>query len=111
MEGECVIWTVNLDRKKSRSEGRRIPKRFSIPNVRLAELVEACSELKLDFRAEEKKYPKCWWEEGGRVIVRRDGRSKTQIMVEIARKIAEIRERKKVSKDRKKDRKEKKKKR
>jgi len=94
---ECVIWTFNLDSRKSRSEGRKIPKRFAIPNVRLAELSEACKELGLNFRAEEKKYPKFWWEEGGRVFVEKKG-SKTKVMVELAKKIAEIRERKKEKK-------------
>ncbi len=95
---ECVIWTVNLDRKKSRSEGRKIPRRFAVPNVRFAELVEACRELGLRFRAEEdKKYPRCWWEEGGRVFVEKS-KSKTAIMVEIAAKIAEIRERRRKKK-------------
>ena len=91
---ECVIWTVNIDKKKTRSEGRKIPKRFAVPNVRLHELVEACKELGLNFRAEEKKYPRCWWEECGRVFVEKKDK-KTKIMIEIAKKIAEIRERKK----------------
>jgi len=90
---ECVVWTVNIDRKKSRSEGRRIPRRFAVPNVRLSELAEACKELGIEYQVEEKKYPKCWWEQGGRVRIRTNG-SKTKIMVEIARKIAEIREKK-----------------
>lgn len=90
---ECVIWTVNLDKKKSRAGGRRIPKRFAIPNIRLSELADACKELGILRRVEEKKYPKCWWEEGGRVVVeKRD--TKTRIMVEIAAKISEIREKK-----------------
>ncbi len=95
-EGEtkyCVIWTFNIDRRKSRSEGRKIPRRFSVPNVKLAELVEACKELGIECEAEEKKYPKCWWEDGGRVIVPKTG-SKTQLMIKIAQKINEIRERK-----------------
>jgi signal recognition particle subunit SRP19 len=91
---ECVIWTVNLDKKKSRSEGRRIPRRFAIPNVKLNELVEACKELGLNFSVEDKKYPRCWWEEGGRILVeKRD--TKTKMMIEIAAKIAEIREKRK----------------
>ncbi len=95
---ECVIWTVNLDRKKSRAEGRKIPRRFAVPNVKFSELVEACKELGLSFRAEEdKKYPRCWWEEPGRVFVEKT-KPKTKIMIEIAEKIAEIRERKKKKK-------------
>jgi signal recognition particle subunit SRP19 len=85
---------VNLDRKKSRSEGRKIPRRFSVPNVKLSELVEACKELQLEFRVEEKKYPRCWWEEGGRIFVRKNG-SKTALMIKIAQKIVELREEKK----------------
>lgn len=101
---ECIVWTVNLDSKKSRSEGRRIPKRFAVPNVKLHELAEACKQLGLNFRAEEKKYPKSWWEEGGRVVVEKSG-SKTHLMIELAKKIAEIREQKKAQKKAKKKKK------
>ncbi len=94
---ECVIWTVNVDKKKTRAEGRKIPKRFAVPNVKLNELVEACKELGISCRAEEKKYPRCWWEEGGRIVVEKRG-TKTGMMVEIAQKIREIRERKKKKK-------------
>lgn len=100
---ECVIWTVNLDSKKSRSEGRRVPRRLAVPNVKLNELVEACKELGIPFRVEEKKYPRCWWEEGGRVVVEKKD-TKTRMMIEIASRIAEIRERKKGQKSKKKRR-------
>ena len=100
---EYVIWTVNLDSKKSRSEGRRIPRRLAVPNVKLNELVEACKELGIPFRVEEKKYPRCWWEEGGRVVVEKKD-TKTRMMIEIASRIAEIRERKKGQKSKKKRR-------
>ena len=91
---EYVIWTVNLDKKKSRSKGRKIPRRFAVPNVKLPELVEACKELGLECRFEDKKYPRCWWEDGGRVIVPKV-KSKTKLMIELAAKISEIRSRKK----------------
>jgi len=90
---ECVIWTVNLDAKKSRSEGRKIPLEYAVPNVKLQELMDACRRLGLNYRAEEKKYPKCWWEDCGRVIVPKRG-SKIELMKELAKKIAEIREEK-----------------
>ncbi|HIP25101.1 MAG TPA: signal recognition particle protein Srp19 [Archaeoglobus profundus] len=89
----CVIWTVNLDSRKTRSEGRKIPRKYAIPNVKLAELIQACKELGLEFEVEHKKYPKCWWEEGGRVVVPKT-KSKIKLMIDIAKKIAEIRKRK-----------------
>jgi signal recognition particle subunit SRP19 len=92
-EARCVIWTFNIDKRKSRNEGRKIPKRFSVSNVRLSELVEACKKLGIPCEAEEKKYPKCWWEESGRIVLSK-GESKTKLMIKIAQKIAEIREEK-----------------
>lgn len=89
-----VIWVVNLDAKKTRAKGRKIAKRLAVPNVRLQELAQACRELGLNFHIENKKYPRNWWEEGGRVVV--EGSSnKTKLMLDIASKIIEIRERKK----------------
>ncbi|MEM0214490.1 MAG: signal recognition particle subunit SRP19/SEC65 family protein [Archaeoglobaceae archaeon] len=89
-----VIWVANLEAKKTRAEGRKIPKRFAVPNVRLQELAQACKELGLNFQVENKKYPRSWWEEGGRVIVESSD-NKNRLMVEIANKILEIRERRK----------------
>ncbi len=88
-----VIWTANLDKKLSRREGRKIPKKLASPGVRLQELIEACSSLNLRFIAEEKKYPRCWWREGGRVLVEKT-KPKPVLMREIAEKIKEIRKEK-----------------
>ncbi|MCX8172569.1 MAG: signal recognition particle protein Srp19 [Archaeoglobaceae archaeon] len=89
-----VIWVANLDSKKTRAEGRKIPRRLAVPNVRLHELAQACKELGVSFQIENKKYPRNWWEEGGRIVV--DGKiRKTKLMLEIASKILEIRERRK----------------
>lgn len=85
------VWVANLEAKKTRAEGRKIAKRFAVPNVRFQELIQACKELGLDFEAENKKYPRCWWEEGGRVVIKEGKRG---LMIEIAKKIIEIRERK-----------------
>ncbi len=90
---ECVIWTANLDAKKKRSEGRKVSLKFAVPNVKIEEIVQACRELGIPFRVEEKRYPKSWWEEGGRVIVPKS-ESKIRIMEKIAMKIREIRKKK-----------------
>ena len=104
MAENYVIWTVNLDKRKSRSEGRRIPKRFSIPNVKLQELVEACRKMGIECIEEDKKYPKCWWEESGRIVVPKV-ESKTKLMIKLAQKISELREEKAKTKVKKKKKK------
>ncbi|MCS7143837.1 MAG: signal recognition particle protein Srp19 [Archaeoglobaceae archaeon] len=89
-----VIWTANLDAKKTRAEGRKIAKRFAVPNIRLQELAEACKELRLNFKVENKKYPRNWWEEGGRIVVEGNA-NKSKLMIEIASKVLEMREKRK----------------
>lgn len=89
-----VIWVANLDAKKTKAEGRKIAKRFAVPNIRLQELAQACKELGLNFQVENKKYPRSWWEEGGRVVIEGDTK-KNKLMLEIANKILEMRERRK----------------
>ncbi|MBE8540480.1 signal recognition particle subunit SRP19/SEC65 family protein [Geoglobus acetivorans] len=85
-----VIWTVNIDKKKSRNEGRKIPRRFAVPNVKLDELARACEALGLSYDVEQKKYPRCWWEEGGRIRVEKKLK-KTELMIRLAEKIKEMR--------------------
>ncbi len=85
-----VIWTANIDRKLSRREGRKVPKKLASPGVRLQELIEACSSLNLRFVAEEKKYPRCWWREGGRVIVEKT-MPKPVMLRKIAERVKELR--------------------
>ena len=96
---ECIIWTANLDAKKKRSEGRKIARKFAVPNVKIEEMVKACKELGIPCRVEEKKYPKSWWEEGGRIVVPKV-ESKIKLMEKIALRIKEIREREKSKKKR-----------
>lgn len=89
-----VIWVANLDAKKTRAEGRKIAKRLAVPNIKLQEIAQACKELGLNFKVENKKYPRSWWEEGGRVVIEGNAK-KTKLMLEIAGKILEMREKKK----------------
>jgi len=96
-----VVWTANLDRKLSRREGRKIPRKLASPGVRLQELIEACSSLNLRFVAEEKRYPRCWWIEGGRVIVEKKY-PKPKTLKLIAERIKKIRLEKESKKEKKK---------
>ncbi len=92
---KLVIWTVNLDKKKSRSRGRKIPRRFAVPNVKLQEIVDACRDLGIEVQVErDKKHPRCWWEESGRVVIKKEfikEHTKTKLMIEISKRILESR--------------------
>ncbi len=90
-ENEMVIWTANIDKKKTRGEGRKTPRKRSVPNVNLNEMVEACKKLGIKCTPENNRYPRSWWEEGGRIRVPKDG-TKSQLMEKISQEIARIRE-------------------
>lgn len=89
-ENEMVIWTANIDKKKTRGEGRKTPRKRSVPNVKLNEMVEACKKLGIKCTPENNKYPRSWWEEGGRIRVPKDG-TKSQLMDKISQEILQVR--------------------
>ncbi len=89
-ESEMVIWTANIDKKKTRGEGRKTPRKRSVPNVKLNEMVEACKKLGIKCTPENNKYPRSWWEEGGRIRVPKNG-TKSQLMDKISQEIIKSR--------------------
>lgn len=89
-ENEMVIWTANIDKKKTRGEGRKTAKKKSVPNVKLNEMVEACQKLGIKCTPENNKYPRSWWEESGRIRVPKDG-PKSQLMDKISQEIIKSR--------------------
>ncbi|AIY89357.1 signal recognition particle, subunit SRP19 [Geoglobus acetivorans] len=58
--------------------------------MKLDELAKACEALGLSYDVEQKKYPRCWWEEGGRIRVEKKLK-KTELMIRLAEKIKEMR--------------------
>ncbi len=67
---KIVVYPEYLDSKKSRSQGRRIPSKISIPKPTLEEIARAAERLELNpIIEEDKSYPRNWWENKGRVIV------------------------------------------
>ena len=86
-----VIWPTYLDKKVSRSGGRRIPRRISVKSPKLDEIAKALRKLGLEVEIEpDKAYPKRWWDEKGRILVRKV-KSKDALLREIALKIKEMR--------------------
>ncbi len=93
-ENRMVIWTVNIDRRKSRKLGRLIPRRFSIPSPSVDEIFEACKKLRLNPESHpEKRYPPLWWEKTGYVEVNRV-KPKSKILIKVAEIIKERRDKK-----------------
>lgn len=90
-----VIWPSNIDSAKSRSMGRKIPLKYAVKSPKKEELIEAAKELGIfvDFE-DDKLYPKNWFYEKGRLIVKKVDR-KIEVLKKIAKKINEIRSKRK----------------
>ncbi len=81
-----VIYPEYFDKQKSRSEGRKIPKKKAVEECTLSKIAYACKYLELDFTVEkDKKYPKNQWESEGRIVINPEGvKNKTELLRRIA---------------------------
>ncbi len=84
-----IIYPAYFNIRYSRREGRRVPKNLAF-EAKLDTIVKALKELGYDFEVEpDKRYPRFWWTEKGRVIVHTDEK-KGDVIIKIARKVRNV---------------------
>jgi signal recognition particle subunit SRP19 len=89
---KIIIWPTYLDSAASRSDGRRVTKRYALKSPALDEITEAARTLELDPVVEpDKAYPAFWWKKSGRVLVKKTGTPKSSVLREIGSIIKEMR--------------------
>ena len=88
---KIILWPVYFDSTKTRSEGRRVPKKLAISAPKLEEIKRAAELLEFNPKIVfDTAYPSMSWLKTGFVAIpKRD--SKTQITLKIAKKILESR--------------------
>jgi signal recognition particle subunit SRP19 len=89
-----VLWPINIDSTATRGEGRKIPLRYAVRRPRVEEIVEAAKLLGLNPVVEDARYPRRWWEQRQRIVVDKLG-SKLRTLIEIAKAVNELREKRK----------------
>ncbi|MEM3507261.1 MAG: signal recognition particle subunit SRP19/SEC65 family protein [Candidatus Bathyarchaeia archaeon] len=88
-KGKAIIWPANLDLRKTRKEGRKIPKSIALDMPKLHEIEAAARDLNLNpIPVKEASRPSTWWEKTGYVIVDKKGESKISILRKIASNIS-----------------------
>lgn len=90
-----ILWPVNIDAAASRSEGRKIAKKYAVRRPRVEEIVEAAKRLGLNPEVEDARYPRQWWQQRQRIIVDKMG-SKLETLKTIAKEIEKLREERKL---------------
>jgi len=90
-DDRLVIWPVYFDADRTRTGGRAVSKSDAVHKPTVDEVHVAAMELNLEPTVErEKRYPSLWWDNMGRILVRRRG-PKTVLLRDLARTIRRIR--------------------
>ena len=88
---EIIIWSVYFDSTKTRSEGRRIPKKLTTDRPKLDEIQRVVERMGFSHGiAVDAGFPRTPWQKIGRISVSKKG-SKNQILKRIGRELLDIR--------------------
>ncbi|WP_459200975.1 signal recognition particle subunit SRP19/SEC65 family protein [Methanococcus sp. CF] len=84
---EMIIWPAYIDVKRTKNEGRKVPKEFAVQNPKLKDIVRKIKKMGLEYSVDDKKsYPKEPWEVSGYIKVKVDeNTSKLQFLKEICK--------------------------
>ncbi len=86
-----IFWPQYFDGKRSRSNGRRLPKKFASEKVSLEDLATSAKNLGYNVEIERNyKYSRTWWDEVGRVLIDTKGKKKSKVMFEVAKEIKKL---------------------
>ncbi|MCJ7505509.1 signal recognition particle protein Srp19 [Candidatus Bathyarchaeota archaeon] len=94
--GKMIVWVANVDRSKTRHQGRRISKSLSVDSPRLSEMENAAKSASLAPLAKTgSARPGTWWDKTGYVVVDRGNLSRTEILKTIAKHMTKEKQSKK----------------
>lgn len=97
LQGKIVVWPANLDSTKSRKEGRKLTKAYTVQLPKLDEIGEASQRLSLNAElVPRKSRPANWWEKGGYVIIPKKA-TKSELLRVLADEIKRVRSANKAS--------------
>ena len=86
-----IFWPQYFDAKKSRSEGRRLSRKFAIDKVTIDHIAKAAENLGYAAEIEKNyRYARSWWEEPGRVLINTKGKKKSKVIFEVAKEIRKL---------------------
>ena len=88
---KIILWPIYFDSTKTRTEGRRVPKKLAMLRPNLEEIKKAAELLGFNpLIVQEVAYPSMPWQKIGLVTIPKND-SKTQVIRKIAQKILEKR--------------------
>jgi len=83
-----IFWPQYFEAKRSRSKGRRIPKKFALEKINNDDILKAAKRLGYEAHYEKGyRYPRTWWDDPGRVSINTKGKKKTKVLIDVAKDI------------------------
>jgi signal recognition particle subunit SRP19 len=90
-KNEVVLWPIYFDSSKSRSVGRRLPRNLSVSSPNIEMLEKAVKNLGLKYEIfPEAAYSSLPWIKTGFIIAEKRGKSKNQILKDVAAELIKI---------------------
>lgn len=81
---KTILWPVYFDSTKSRSQGRRVPKKLAVPAAKISQLQAALEKLRIQYDlVVETAHPRSPWRKIGYISVSKKG-SKNSLLRKIA---------------------------
>lgn len=86
-----ILWPVYFDVSRSRREGRRLNKKLCVSSLNLSMLEKAVKNLGLNYEVySEASYPRLPWIRMGFIAVNVSGKSKSQILKDVASELIRL---------------------
>jgi signal recognition particle subunit SRP19 len=86
-----IYWPQYFEAKRSRANGRRVPKKFAVDKVKPNDIANAAKRLGYEVQQENiYKYPRSWWDDSGRVLIDTKGKKKSKVLIEIAKELKKV---------------------
>ena len=80
-----IYWPQYFDIKRSRGDGRRLPKKFATDKVSVELIAKAARRLGYKTEIEENyQYPRTWWDKPGRILIDTKGKKKSKVLLDSA---------------------------
>jgi len=86
-KNRIILWPVYFDSRRTRSEGRRVPKRLGTQSPKLSDIEKAAEKLGLVFEVvPDAIYPRSAWRKMGCILVLKSG-PKNRLLKDIGEKL------------------------
>lgn len=83
-----IFWPQYFDLRRTRAEGRRVPRKFAIEKVHSNDLYNAALNLGYSVQHESQyRYSRTWWDEPGRILIDTKGKKKSKVLIELAKEL------------------------